>query len=606
MYGMMYLFVGYDQCPLHVESQDMTTFNSPLGPYRCTTLLMGHTNTVQIYQADMAFILQEEIPHHTMPFINNLPIKTETTRHQNPDRTYQTIPENPSIRTFIWKHLTIVHRILQRLQNVSATVSAKKFILAAPDATIIGHKCTFEGRIPHELKVQKIRDWPECETLTQVQGFLGTYGVVHIFIHDFAAISRPLVNLTRKGVPFEWGDAQHDAIAHLKDKIIRSPALRWLDYASSREVVLAVDTSLIAVGFILSQEGEDGKHYPNRFCSISLMSVKSRYSQAKLKLYGLSRVLCSVRVFIFGVTNLVVELDAKYVKGMINNPNLQPNATINRWIAGILLFHFELCHVSAEKHAGPDGLSRRPHAPLDTPKVNDVEGWLDDSYSFCITLLNDRTILFDLAVYISSDYVPLYHLASLPLSDCPFLLPNAAPHFPLTYATVFTSSHSEPVSAPDSPVIPRSPKALVKEAQMRSIRGFLDTREHPTDLTDAEFQSFVNSATKFFLLHSALWRREPHSRHQQVAPEGRHYGLIREAHDNLGHKGVFTVQTCLLLRFWWQMLVDDVKWFIRTCHECQVCQTQRFHIPPTVPIIGRLFRKVHIDTMLMPRSGGYR
>ena len=94
-------------------------------------------------------------------------------------------------------------------------------------------------------------------------------------------------------------------------------------------------------------------------------------------------------MFIFRVTNLVVELDAKYVKGMINNPDLQTNVTINRWIAGILLFHFELHHVLAEKHAGPDGLSRRPHAPLDPPKVDDVEGWLDDSYSFCITLLND-------------------------------------------------------------------------------------------------------------------------------------------------------------------------------------------------------------------------
>ena len=259
---MMDLFTGYNQRPLHVESRDMTTFRTLSvhdpsdGSYICT-------NVVQIYQADMAFILQEEISHHTMPFIDDLPIKTETSRHQNPDGTYQTIPENPGIRTFIWKHLTVVHRILQRLQNVSAMVSAKKFILTAPDATIVSHKCTFEGRIPHELKVQKIRDWPECETLPQVRGFLGTCGVVRIFIRDFAAISRPLVNLTRKGVPFEWGDAQHDAMARLKDEITRSPALRRLDYASSREVVLAVDTLLITVGFILFQEGEDGKHYPN-------------------------------------------------------------------------------------------------------------------------------------------------------------------------------------------------------------------------------------------------------------------------------------------------------------------------------------------------------
>ena len=78
------------------------------------------------------------------------------------------------------------------------------------------------------------------------------------------------------------------------------------------------------------------------------MSVESQYSQAKLELYGLFRSLRAVRVFIFGVTNLVVEMDAKYVKGMINNPDLQPNMTINWWIAGILLFHFELRHISTD------------------------------------------------------------------------------------------------------------------------------------------------------------------------------------------------------------------------------------------------------------------
>jgi hypothetical protein len=44
---------------------------------------------------------------------------------------------------------------------------------------------------------------------------------------------------------------------------------------------------------------------------------------------------------------------------MLNNPDIQPNATINRWIAGILLFDFKLVHVPGATH-GPDGLSRRP------------------------------------------------------------------------------------------------------------------------------------------------------------------------------------------------------------------------------------------------------
>ena len=195
VYGMMDLFARYDQCLLHVDSRDMTTFNSPLGPHRLTTLPMGHTNTVQIYQTNMAFILQDEIPHHTMPFIDDLLVKSEMSWYQRPDGSYKMIPENPGIKLFIWKHLTVVHRILQRLQNDNATISAKKFILAALDATIVGHKCTSEGWVLHEAKIQKIRDWPECENLMQVHRFLGTCGMLQIFIQNFAAIARPLVGL---------------------------------------------------------------------------------------------------------------------------------------------------------------------------------------------------------------------------------------------------------------------------------------------------------------------------------------------------------------------------------------------------------------------------
>ena len=88
VYGIMDLFARYDQCPLHVDSRDMTTFNSPLGLHCLTTLPMGHTNAVQIYQADMTFILQDEIPHHTMPFINDLLVKSEMSRYQRPDGLY--------------------------------------------------------------------------------------------------------------------------------------------------------------------------------------------------------------------------------------------------------------------------------------------------------------------------------------------------------------------------------------------------------------------------------------------------------------------------------------------------------------------------------------
>jgi hypothetical protein len=79
------------------------------------------------------------------------------------------------------------------------------------------------------------------------------------------------------------------------------------------------------------------------------------------------------------VKNLIVEVDAKYLKGMLNNPDIQPNATINLWIIGILLFDFKLVHVPVIHRTATDSLSRQLPAPEDPPETDDFEEWIDDS-----------------------------------------------------------------------------------------------------------------------------------------------------------------------------------------------------------------------------------
>jgi hypothetical protein len=290
---MMDLYSGYDQRALHKDLRDLTTFGTPLGPHHLTTLPQGHTNAVQVYQGDTAFILQHEILEYMLPFVDDVPVKSVQMHYQHEDGTYETIPDNPGICRFIWEHCIVINCILQRLENIGTTISASKFVLAAPTATIVGHKCTFEGRVPEESKVQKICDWPEPTNHMQVRGFLGTCGVLRIFICDFSCIAHPLINLTKKDAPFIFATEQREAMQVLKDAVLSSPALKRLDYVSEHEVILAVNTSNIAIGFILLQVGEDGKHYPSRFGSIALTEVESRYSQAKLELYSLFRAFSS-------------------------------------------------------------------------------------------------------------------------------------------------------------------------------------------------------------------------------------------------------------------------------------------------------------------------
>jgi len=59
---------------------------------------------------------------------------------------------------------------------------------------------------------------------------------------------------------------------------------------------------------------------------------KAKYSQAKIELYGVCRCLRALRIYLVGLPAFNVEVDAKYIKESINNPDIQPNNAMDRWI----------------------------------------------------------------------------------------------------------------------------------------------------------------------------------------------------------------------------------------------------------------------------------
>ena len=168
----------------------------------------------------------------------------------------------------------------------------------------------------------------------------------------------------------------------------------------------------------------------------------------------------------------------------------------------------------------------------------------------------------------------------------------------------FTQTKTQLV--PEIPKIPRSDKAVQDDRRLRMIEAFLKDPTASVLKPKIDQKKFIKSATRFFVLNNKLWRKDQQGRHKLVIWPEKRLQLIQQAHDDLGHKGVFMVRQRLGERFWWPHMEDDVKWFVCTCHECQVRLTTKILIPPTVPTPAGLFRKVYIDTMLMPKAQGYR
>src|ERR1700681_799484 len=241
------------------------------------------------------------------------------------------------------------------------TFSGKKTLVCSEAIEVLGHKCDYDGRKPTEDRIEVIMRWTVCSNRSDVGSFLGMTGVLRSFIPNYCVHAHELTQLLKKAVPFEWGPKQIRSMDLVKDGVRNAKAIRPLDYENQGAIVLAVDSSYIGIGFYIYQEDKDDpkKHYYAKFGSRPMNEREARFSQPKRELFGLKEALRMNKKWLFGARKLIVETDAKYIKGMLENPDMMPNATINRWIDEISLYQFVLRH-KAGATFGPDGLSRWP------------------------------------------------------------------------------------------------------------------------------------------------------------------------------------------------------------------------------------------------------
>jgi hypothetical protein len=525
--SMLDLYVGYDERGLAPDSHDLTTFQLPFGTLRLVTLPMGWMNLVPIFHDDVTCILQPEIPHVTVPYIDDVPIRGPADRYVLEDSMEECIPDNPGIHRFVWEHFQGLNHVIQCTKYCGGMFSGPKTVLCAEEIMVVGHWCTPLGRLLDTSCIDKIAKWGPCKDISEVRAFLGTVGVCHIFIKNFAKRANALVNLTRKGIPFEFGPEQVAAQADLKEVLLNSPVLRPIDYDSDAPVILAVDTSQVTVGFYLCQADlhMPKKRYFACFGSIPLNDREQHFLQPKLELYGLYRALRAYKMFLVGVRNLIIEVDAHYIKGMLNNPDIAPSASVNRWIVSILMFHFELRHVPGKTH-GPDGLSRRPPQQDNDSddeesddKAEEFEDWIDNLYRFL-------------------------HMINHPI---------AAPQsIKLVHALALETTHAYAHAVPDAhryepnyDTILQGATAIQADLKLAMIHDWLTFLERPGGLSDQDYATLIRQASSFFLDENILWKRDPQGMHKRVLYRHRRVEAIHVGHDDVGHRSFYATRAIM-------------------------------------------------------------
>ena len=170
----------------------------------------------------------------------------------------------------------------------------------------LGFEVSSEGVHASPDKVKAVVEWPRPQTVHDVRSFLGLASYYRKFIQGFSQIARPLKDLTRTGITWDWNDREEQSFLQLKAALATAPVLRLPDF--DQQFVVTTDASDVAMGAILQQNFGYGLQ-PIAFASRKLNKAEICYSAYERELLGIVWALGQWRHYFQNSHSVVVRTD---------------------------------------------------------------------------------------------------------------------------------------------------------------------------------------------------------------------------------------------------------------------------------------------------------
>ena len=266
---------GYHQLSLAPESRYITTFATHEGLRRYKRLNFGTNSASEIFQ----HIISEQI--RDIPGSINISddvILFGKTRQE---------------------HDHALHAVLGRLADSGLTISPEKCEFHKDSLTFFGLVFSAHGVSPDPAKVKAIHDARPPKSVGEVRSFLGMVTYCAKFIPNFSDITKPLRELTKKDVRFQWKDEHDQAFQKVKELLTSDTVMAYFDKNKQSEIT--TDASPFGLSAILSQ------HTPGRndrrivaYVSRSLTPVEQRYSQTEREALAIVWAVEKLHTYLFG------------------------------------------------------------------------------------------------------------------------------------------------------------------------------------------------------------------------------------------------------------------------------------------------------------------
>jgi len=261
-----------------------------------------------------------------------------------------------------------------------------------------------------EEKLSGVLEWPVPTKVKQVQAFLGFVNFYRRFIENFAKMSKPLSDLTKKDSTWTWGKEQQNTFEVLKKAFTTAQVLRIPN--DEDPFKLSTDASDFATGAVLSQKDmQTNLWHPVAFFSKSLNVHERNYEIYDKELLVVIQGLEEYRHHLEGYPYKVeIWLDHQNLIFFRTAQKLTRRQA--RWVLFMTRFDFVLYHKPGKTMQVEDPLSRRADYEIGTDLDNMNQVLLKPEF-FAINALeathempiNDKIILKEVKAALLLDEV---------------------------------------------------------------------------------------------------------------------------------------------------------------------------------------------------------
>ena len=174
-----------------------------------------------------------------------------------------------------------------------------------------------------------------------------------VLLKDLQTKLIPIYHLTKKGVPFHWGELQQKAFEMIKKDLTEAPVLAMPN--NKGHMVLVSDTLKIACGSALYQE-QKGKY---RYFSKKLSLSAQRYSISELELTGIYPNVTAFKHLLRN-SNFTLYCDHSALVHIMNGKKEPPTLRLKKLIENLSDYKFDIKFLRGKDMFVLDFLSRHP------------------------------------------------------------------------------------------------------------------------------------------------------------------------------------------------------------------------------------------------------